>query len=406
MAERRCRLVVLASHPVQYFAPIYQALARDPAIDLEVLYCRQFGVVPRYDKQFGQEIRWDTDLLSGYAHRFLWNVSPVSDPFNPLHAINPAAFTRVVGRCDALWVNGYLYPSNYLALAAARASGARLLFRSELRPTPSARRGVARAVRERLLGWWVRQSDALLYIGEENRAAYRAYGASDEQLVFTPYSIDVPHLLERTQAADVAALRRAKQIPVDRPVVLAVGKMTENKHPEAMVHAAARFPGATFVLAGSGPQEPLVRTMIAERGLENVHLLGFVNQSQLPDIYALADVFVLASDRETWGVVLNEAMVAGLVPIVTDGVGAAPDLIDPGETGFVFPTRDWEALNGHLDAVLGNADLRRRIGGAARERARGYGHAQAAQGVREALQRLGLLPRAGAGADALPAVVR
>lgn len=65
-AERKCRLAVLASHPIQYFTPIYKRLAERSDIELDVLYYRDYGVSERFDKQFGHKIKWDTDQLSGY----------------------------------------------------------------------------------------------------------------------------------------------------------------------------------------------------------------------------------------------------------------------------------------------------------------------------------------------------
>ena len=94
-------------------------MAARPEIDLEVFFCRDFGVRPRYDKQFAQTVQWDTDQLSGYRSRFLLNVSPITDTFNPLHAINPGAFMHMLRGFDAVWMNGYMYPSNWLAAAAA-----------------------------------------------------------------------------------------------------------------------------------------------------------------------------------------------------------------------------------------------------------------------------------------------
>ena len=89
-----CRLAILASHPIQYFTPVYRRLARVPGLDVEVWYCRDFGARPRYDQQFDRIVQWDVDQLGGYRHKFLFNVSPISNTFNPLHAINPAALPR------------------------------------------------------------------------------------------------------------------------------------------------------------------------------------------------------------------------------------------------------------------------------------------------------------------------
>jgi glycosyltransferase involved in cell wall biosynthesis len=81
--------------------------------------------------------------------------------------------------------------------------------------------------------------------------------------------------------------------------------------------------------------------------------MGFVNQSELPAVYASADLLVLPSDgQETWGLVVNEAMACGIPAVVSDAVGCGPDLIDPGRTGATFPFGDTAALTSAIRNVL------------------------------------------------------
>ncbi len=396
MTDRPCRLAVLASHPIQYFTPIYQRLARRAGVEVDVMFYRDFGVRDRFDKQFGRTVRWDTDQLSGYRYRFLTNISPISDTFTPLHAVNPGAFFRVLRGFDAIWVNGYTYPSNWLAAFAARARRIPILFRSELRLEPNRKGGIASAARDAVIRRWIRWSDALLYIGEANRRAYLAYGAREGQLHFSPYSADVERI-GTVRAAHAspeahASLRRKWGVPVDVPVVLFVGKLIGRKHPEVMLRlAASLLADAHIVVAGSGPMEPELREQSGRNQTGNIAFLGFVNQKLLPEVYALADVFVLPSEDEPWGIVLNEAMAAGLVPIVSDQVGAAPDLIREGETGYVVAAGDTAAIMGHVRALLADPPRCRRMADAAREQSRVYDYDATAEGVVDALRSVGAL---------------
>lgn len=392
---RTCRLAVLASHPVQYFTPLYRRLARHPEIALEVMFCRDFGVRPRFDKQFGQAITWDTDQLEGYPHRFLRNISPVTDTFNPLHAINPAAFTRLLRGFDAVWMNGYMYPSNWLAAVAAKLTRTSILLRSELRPSSTtAAQSWKAGVRRAVIAGWVRASDALLYIGQENLRAYREFGAREDQLFFSPYASET-EAVQRARARALESMsgaRAALGIPPDRTVVVFVGKLTLKKHPESVLHVAGDpwlRDRVHVIVAGSGPEETALRQAAEQRGLENVTWFGFVNQTRLPDLYAVGDVFLMPSEFETWGLVLNEAMAAGLAPIVSSGVGAAADLITEGETGMMFPSGDWEALRAAVRSLVSDPQRRRQMGEYAMRRVSGYSYEAAADGVVNALRALG-----------------
>ena len=93
------------------------------------------------------------------------------------------------------------------------------------------------------------------------------------------------------------------------------------------------------VFVGSGELEPELRALAAREKLR-VNFAGFKNQSELPRCYAAADVLVLPSESETWGLVVNEGMACGLPAIVSEAVGCAPDLIEEGCTGFQFPVGD------------------------------------------------------------------
>ena len=99
-----------------------------------------------------------------------------------------------------------------------------------------------------------------------------------------------------------------------------------------------------------------------------VRFLGFVNQSRLPGVYRAADILVLPSEYEPFGLVVNEAMLCGRPVIVSDRVGAKYDLVREGETGFVYPCGDIEALARILREVLPDRERLRKMGEAARKR--------------------------------------
>jgi glycosyltransferase involved in cell wall biosynthesis len=360
------------------------------------MFYRDFGVRAQFDKQFARKIEWDIDLLSGYPHTFLWNASPISDTFNPFHAMNPGAFTRLLSGFDAVWMNGYMYPSNWLAAVAARLRGTAVLSRSDLRLASYRKPHRAERLRDHMIRAWIRNSDAVLYIGEANREAYVHFGASPEQLYFTPYSVDVSAIREARERVgrDIAAARAALSLPGDRVIVAFVGKLTPLKHPEALLSIASDpelRDKIHVMMVGSGPLEHGLQAQCEREQISNVTFLGFVNQSRLPDVYALADLFVMPSDKEQWGLALNEAMASGLAPVVSDAVGACADLIVEGETGLSFPSCDWVTMLAQVRRLVLNEDLRNRISHNAAVRSERYSHEAAAEGVVDALRALGFV---------------
>jgi len=116
-----------------------------------------------------------------------------------------------------------------------------------------------------------------------------------------------------------------------------------------------------------------------------VRFLGFQGQSTLGSLLALADVFVLPSVHEPWGLVVNEAMSAGCALVLSDQVGCAADLVKPGENGLTYPAGDIDALAAALGQVLGTPGLSDRMGAESRRLIAGWSFEEDVAGLRRAL---------------------
>jgi glycosyltransferase involved in cell wall biosynthesis len=124
------------------------------------------------------------------------------------------------------------------------------------------------------------------------------------------------------------------------------------------------------------------------------HFAGFLNQSEIPAAYAASDVLVLPSDeRETWGLVVNEAMASGRPAVVSRAAGCAPDLVVEGRTGYTHELGDVDALAASLRALASNRDLAVHAGAAAAAHVRKYSVDLAVAGVLEGCVRAPVLAR-------------
>ena len=133
-------------------------------------------------------------------------------------------------------------------------------------------------------------------------------------------------------------------------------KLIQRKRPFDIIDALAlvRAGGGDVhgAFVGAGELEQAIRSRAAAKDVP-VEFHGFRNQSELPAIYAAADLLVLPSDaQETWGLVVNEAMACGIPAVVSDAVGCAPDLIEPGLTGATYPVGNVHALANAIQSVL------------------------------------------------------
>jgi glycosyltransferase involved in cell wall biosynthesis len=372
------RLGILATHPIQYYAPLFRALADRGDVDLTVYFAHR----PTSAEQgvgFGVAFQWDVDLTKGYRSVFLRNVAtgPNQDRFSDYDT--PEIATLIASRaCDAMIVLGWRAKSYWQAMRACWRNGVPVYVRGDSQLDDD-RSPAKRFVKRAVYPWFVGRFAACLAVGSRSEAYFRYYGA--RRIVRSPHFVDNNAFATGAERARAkrSELRAAWGLDDRSLAVLFVGKFVDKKRPGDVIEACRRVSGARAILVGDGP----LRTTI-DRG--DATFLGFKNQSELPAIYAAADVLVLPSDRqETWGLVINEAMAARLPVIVSDAAGCVPDLITPGVTGDRFPPGDVDALARALRALVDDPDRGRRMAVAAADRVAGYSAERAAAGVMEAV---------------------
>ena len=392
---RRYRIAYLASHPIQYQAPMLRHLNRHPRIEIEALFLSDFSVRGYRDPGFGTDISWDVPLLDGYDHRFL----PSLDQVDGMSVLRPLTYGIASalrsGNYDALWVHGYGHHAYLRAMATARALGLTVMLRgdSNIRRQRSMARQLAKKV---VLRGLFRLPHALLAVGTLNRDYYRAYGVPDERIFMTPYAVDNEYFRESAERSRARApeLRASLDIRDDGPIIFMCGKLQRIKRPLDLLDAyermlmARRFESTPYLLyIGDGEMASVLRKRIAQKGLDRVRMLGFLNQSELPSYYHLGDIIVMPSERDAWGLSINEAMNAGVAVVVSDQVGCSPDLVLEGETGYTVPVNDIAALSERLARLCADRQLVARMAQRGRELIDAWSFEACADGVLAALDR-------------------
>ncbi|NCC11130.1 MAG: glycosyltransferase family 1 protein [Bacteroidia bacterium] len=343
------RLAIVVSHPIQYFAPVYRELAKNPSILLTVLFATRAGVDAYFDHKFNQLIQWDIPLTEGYHSVFLSSQSKKS-------GLQWRIVTELIQqRADVILFHGYDQPTNLLGILVAKLLRKKVLMRGDTRISP---RNSKKNFKFYFKKWLFNRFDGFIAIGTLNKEYYQNFGISKNKIYFAPFCVDSNLFDIGKQKESVRArVRKELQIQYNKYVILFVAKLTDQKRPYDLLAAFAnlkmRHPDAVIVYAGSGEQKQALQIEAKNKKLD-VRFLGFVNQKKLPELYAASDIFVLPSDREAWGLVINEAMIAGLPVITTYDVGAAPDLVIGKGTGQVYAPGDVGALTAILDEWLSN----------------------------------------------------
>ena len=239
-----------------------------------------------------------------------------------------ASFVRAARRTEADLLHAHWLPAGWVAARSGKPYVVQV-WGTDLELARRAPRLARRVLR-----------GARLVIAASSDLAERARQLGAEQVRVIPSGVEIP---------------AESGVEAQPPEILYAGRLSAEK---GVIELSEAADGLNLVVAGDGP----LRSRLPQAR-------GFVSHDELEELYACAAVVVCPSRREGFGVVCLEAMAHGR-PVVATNVGGLKDLVVDGETGLVVPPRDPAALRAALERLLGDAELRRRLGAAGRERAR------------------------------------
>lgn len=391
--KQKIKLAIFASHPIQYQVPFYRELAKEELIDLKVFFCSDKGLKEYKDKGFGKNVKWDILLLEGYNYEFLQNISPVPNSTGFWGLINPSMVEKIKKeKLDAIWIHGWNRFTDWLCMVIAFIRSVPVLLRGESNLLPeisSVKSILKRFILENLF----KRITAFLAIGKYNTAFYKYYGVPEEKIFLVPYVVNNDFFISKANELlpRKSELKKKYNIPPHLPVILFSGKLIDVKKPIDLLMAQEQLSkeievGVVFV--GDGNIRKYLEEYAIKNNLKHVYFMGFRNQTELPEFYSMADVFVLPSSFEPWGLVVNEAMCFSLPVIVSDQVGAGGDLIKEGVNGFVYPKGDISMLSEKLKVLLKDEKLRQSFGIRSKEIIEKWSYKKGVEGVIRSLQSL------------------
>jgi glycosyltransferase involved in cell wall biosynthesis len=386
-------LCIIETHPIQYHAPVWRQVQQAHGIPVTAIYGSDFSVAGYRDREFGATFQWDTDLLGGYSPVFLSRVADGGARDD--QAVTTRGLAEALRRAQPRAVLSVGYSPRFHSDAFRTARRARLpvLFRGETTDHAQRRGALKRLARDTALRWLYRRCAALLPVGRRSREHFRRLGFDTDERHLSPYCVDATPF--RTDEAARAGLRgptrRELGVADDQLVIAFCGKLSPRKGPDLLLDALRRLPErdrarCVLLLVGDGELKGELLARAAITPAIAVRHVGFKQQRELSAYYHAADLFVLPSRHgETWGLVVNEALHHGVPAVVSEAVGCAPDLIEPGRTGEVCAADSASALAEALTRALSLAGVEQ-VRAQCRHRMEGYTVARAAAGIAAAYQ--------------------
>lgn len=350
------RLAIISSHPIQYNAPIFSLLAKEPLIELMVFYTwGKVAQFSKYDPDFDKIIEWDIPLLDGYQYKFIKNTSknPGSHHFNGI--VNPTLNAEIENwRPDIVWVWGWSFNSHLKALRYFNGK-IPVWFRgdSTLLNEPKGF-SIKKIARRLILTFVYHYIDKAFYVGTNNKNYFKVHGVSEDKLVYAPHVIDNKRFSKMSEDDNckIEILREKYGYKNTDIVLLFAGKFEKVKNIEFLIQylKITQIDNLKLLIVGNGILEKKLKNLSSN--IQNILFIDFQNQSLMPYIYKLANVYILPSLQDTWGLSINEALSCGTPVIVSHKCGGAIDLVN--ETNGIIinvlnMTESFSAISNFLD---------------------------------------------------------
>lgn len=352
--KRRPRVLFISNIPAPYRVDFFDALGE--RYDLTVLFEAR--------RATGIRFNWNDDAPHSFRAIFL------SDGEIDETHVNRAIFRHIRrGAYDHIVATSYGYYTETAALLSMRLRG----IPYDLELDGGVVRAGEPAMKRLLKRFIIRGAKRLFSSGTATDALFLHYGAQRERLVRYPFtSLHARVLIGHAPSdADKQAVRAALGVPYGK-VVLTVGQFIHRKGFDVLLAACDRFDADTGIyIVGGAPTEEYL-AIVREKRLINVHFLPFMDAETLSKWFTAADVFVLPTREDMWGLVINEAMAHALPVVTTVRCNAGMELVEPGENGYLIAIEDPDALAMRTLQILNDKNLRARMAEAARTRMRAY----------------------------------
>lgn len=255
---------------------------------------------------------------------------------------------------DVVAIAGWASPESYAALQWAKACGRRVIVMSDSQAHDASRQRWREALKARVL----RYCDAALVAGRTHRAYLEQLGFAGTRVVTGYDVIDNTYFAEGARAARADAPRLRAELRLPTRYIMATGRFVAKKNFVRLVEAFGRARAESgqeigLLIVGDGDERSAIIAAIHGLGLaDHVYLPGFQGYDAMPVLYGLAEGFAHVALTEQWGLVVNEAAAAGLPLVLSSTIGAAPELLVPGQNGWLCTPGDTGSIAAALTVLM------------------------------------------------------
>lgn len=363
MSNKKLRVAIVISHPIQHFCPQYVSFAQNNEIELKVFFGSALGYKKYEDENFKTEISWNNLQLERFPHCFL-NGDEVIQPDKDLDA---PSLEKELERFhpDLLFTYGYFQKLQRRARGWAIKNRVSIAYisDSELRHPENI---VKRWLKSFFLRRYFSPVRYFLTMGDANEAYYRKYRVPSEKFLRMHYPIDYRQYQKAFLQKEGLRLAIQNQYSIGENdlVLCVVGKLVAWKNQDHLIEALQLLEKegvyVHLFIIGSGHMRAEWEEKARSLKKSKVHFTGFVKAEELPSYYAATDIYVHPASLEPHSVAISEAIIMGCPVILSDRCGShgATDDVQEGKNGFVYPFADIKMLAGKIKLLLQDNEKR------------------------------------------------
>jgi len=349
------RVALLTEIISPYRIPVFNALARQKAIELHVIFLAESDPTQRDWLVYKDEIEFSYEVLPAWRRRWgIWHIllnrgmGPALEHFRP----------------NSILCGGYNHPAFWQALAWAKFHRAH--FAAWIESTSQEQRNPS-ALAQLIKLWFIRNCDSFAVPGQSSFEYVRSMGVPAERIHPAPNAVDIRRFANLARSAREQAALRRKELGLPPRYFLCAGRVILEKGVFHLLEAYTQLQAELraevgLVFVGEGTAKAELMRNAAKVNPGTVVFPGFAQRDQLAAFYALAEVLVFPTLSDPWGLVVNEAMACGLPIIATDVAGCTADLVHGHENGYVIPAANVGKLAEAMAAIARNPQLAARMG--------------------------------------------
>jgi 1,2-diacylglycerol 3-alpha-glucosyltransferase len=355
MSTVSTRVVILTEIIAPYRIPVFNALASRPELDLRVIFLAETDTSLRQWRVYIEEIHFSYQILFSWRWRlgksnFLANWGL----WAALNTIKP----------QVIICGGYNYLASWEALLWARRRRVGFVLWSESNKYDARRK---QSWVEALKVSFLKHCDRFVVPGKASYEYLTSLGSPAENIWTAPNAVDNSLFASGAEIAHTNAIEVRQKLKLPSRYILFVGRLVPEKGVFDLLQAYANLESAMrlevgLVFAGDGNSRDELMQRAKAISPGTVCFPGFAQREDLTGLYALAELLVLPTHTDPWGLVVNEAMACGVPVVVSSVAGCSSDLVEDGWNGYVVPPRDPEKLKFAIDSILRQPELKQRMG--------------------------------------------